>query len=207
MVQELTKMFNDTILPVEVINEKEFMIDITGIAKSKGKKISEWVEGKRTKELLKLKVDKSTFKGNLIQTKQGKGGYTKIHNSMLISFARFISVEFEDWCDETIYQILTESKDKEIAKLKAEKKLCTIRDDGTTSTRGLAQRTKYTEAEIKTCFKELGGIKQEIRDTLFWSVKDPLKGIIVKDSEFGSPYFDYTRAIMILDQFYSEEEE
>ena len=33
-VAELTKVFNDVVLPIKVINEKEFMVDISGRSKT-----------------------------------------------------------------------------------------------------------------------------------------------------------------------------
>ncbi len=88
-MEELTKVFNNTVLPIEVINKKEFLVDVSGIAKSYGKNLSDW----QTKEteyirLLEkdLKLENPNFKRTLISTKQGRGGFTKIHNSMLISY-------------------------------------------------------------------------------------------------------------------------
>ena len=203
-MKELTQVFNGTLLKVEAINDKEFMVDVSGIAKAYGKSIAKWKDTDRFKELAKIR--KSTFKGNLTETRQGNGGYTKIHNSMLVSFARFISAEFEVWCDDFIYDYLTADKDAEIKKLKAEKKLATLRDDGTTSVRGIAQRSEYTEKQIRVFAESLGLIKKEIKDTLYWKVQDEKNGLVSADSEFGTPYFDLDRMVGLLAQEYAEDE-
>jgi len=136
-MQELTKVFNGIPLKIEMIDDREFMVDITSIAASYGKNITEWSESKRVmqkiavldewgieyseldkmskKELLEFK---KTLKGksNLpqyrgsIDTIAGANGYSKIHNRLLIDFARFISIEFDIWCDKMIFDILTGKK-------------------------------------------------------------------------------------------------
>jgi len=104
-------------------------------------------------------------------------------------------------------QKLLDAKDKEIAKLLAEKKKATLRDDGTTSVRGIAQRTNYTEKQIRDFAVSLGLIQKEIKDTLFWKIKDDKNGLVVSTSEYSTPYFDLKRMTSLLDQEYGDTEE
>ena len=204
-MRELTQVFNDTLLNVESINEKEFMIDVSGIAKSHGKNITNWKESKRMKETLTKLEELGFSNSTLIKTEHGSG--TMIHSKLLINFARFISVDFEMWCDEFILNYLTKSnkaKDIEIARLKAEKKLCMVTEDGYSSARGIAQRSRFSEHQVKTLAKDLGLVKQEIKDILFWRVIDEKKGLVRPDIN-KTPYYDVERFTDLLDQAYPEE--
>lgn len=116
-MEELTKVFKGIDIKVDVIDDRNMMFDISGIANKFGKNITEWKNSKRNKEIIKL-LEKSN---NLKETDLIKriGHTTKIHNKMLINFARFISPEFEVAADEIIYDILT--GDKKLADTELEK--------------------------------------------------------------------------------------
>jgi hypothetical protein len=109
-MQELTKVFKDVTIPVEVIDEKNIYFNITGIAKKYGKNITDWKKSKRILELAK-QLEKSNGSAS-IKTEKKKGSLeeTKIHRSLLMNFARFISVEFEIEADKILYDILTGEK-------------------------------------------------------------------------------------------------
>jgi len=204
-MQELTKVFNGTILPIDMINDREFMVDISGIAKANGKNIGDWRDSKRMQKIFKLK--EKSFNLKQAELLHQVGHSTIIHSSLLVNFARFISVEFEDWCDNTIMDILTGNYRKEINQLKAEKKLAMLRDDGTTSVRGISQRTRFSEKQIRTFAQSLELVKPKIRDTLFWVVADQHDGLVTAETEFSTPYFSLERMTHLLDQAYPLDEE
>jgi len=199
-MNELIKVFDDAVLPIEVINEKEFMVNVSGIANKYGKRFKDWKDSARVSELLKIRENSH----NLKQTELIliSGNTQKVHNSMLVSFARFISPEFEVWCDDTIYEILTESKDKEIKRLKEERKLCMVDANGYSSIRGIAQRSDYTESQIQRFFVKLGAIEDSIRPTKYWYMKDDNNGLLMSRGEFQTPYIKLDKAIRLLDQYY-----
>ena len=195
-MKELVKVFNGAVLPVEVINEKEFMIDVSGVLTKYNKQFSKWSDSKRVKETLKKR--KFSVSEPILKI----GNTRKIHSSLLISFARFISLDFEIWCDDTIYEMLVASKDDEIKRLKNERKLCIIDSDGYSSIRGIAQRTDYTESQIQEFFVKLGAIEASIRPTKYWHMKDNYNGLLKSKGEFQTPYIKFDKAIDLLNQYY-----
>lgn len=52
MNKELLKVFDNTVLPIEVINEKEFMINVSGITKKYGKNFTDWKNSKGINEYI-----------------------------------------------------------------------------------------------------------------------------------------------------------
>jgi len=200
-MKELVKVFNEAVLPIEVINEKEFMIDVSGIAKSHGKNFTHWRKSKGVKEYLSALQKCNAVKRTLINTTIV--GKTLIHNSLLIIFARWISPEFAIWCDNIIYEMLTASKEEEIKLLKSEKKLCMIDSDGYSSIRGIAQRTDYTESQIQEFFVKLGAIEDSIRPTRYWHMKNDCNGLLKTRGEFQTPYIKFDSAINLLKQYYN----
>lgn len=69
-----------------------------------GKSFKEWRSGKRVSEYIK-KTEKSV---SLNEDKLifSSGQTVKIHNKLLVSFTRYLSVDFEIWCDNFIYDYL-----------------------------------------------------------------------------------------------------
>lgn len=199
-MNELIKVFDNAVLPIQVINEKEFMIDVSGIANSHGKRFKEWKDSARVSALLKIREKSSNLKQSELILISGNS--QKVHNTMLISFARFISAEFEIWCDDTIYEILTESKDREIKRLREERKLCMIDSDGYSSIRGIAQRTDYSESQIQQFFVKLGSIEDSIRPTKYWYMKDDMDGLLKSKGNFQTPYIHFNKAVNLLGQYY-----
>ena len=55
----------------------------------------------------------------LIRTKRGRYGGTWLHPDLMVCFARFISLEFEIWCDQTIKALLIDGKDWQGARSEA----------------------------------------------------------------------------------------
>ena len=48
---------------------------------------------------------------DLIRARRGRYGGTWLHPDLMVCFARFISLEFEIWCDQTIKALLIDGKD------------------------------------------------------------------------------------------------
>jgi len=112
-MKELIKVFNGAELNIEMINETEFMIDVSGIMTKNNKRFSRWEEVNLN--YIKLVQKRTNLnKTDLIRV---VGHTTKIHNKLLVNFARYISDDFAVWCDDFIYKYLTEEKTKYISKL------------------------------------------------------------------------------------------
>jgi hypothetical protein len=100
-------------------NKVQFNIDgyinATFIAKKYGKQASKWLDNDDTKNYIKAISSRLLIEQNqLVIVKVGApstGGGTWIHPKLGVYFARWISVEFELWCDEQIEQILKEQRD------------------------------------------------------------------------------------------------
>ncbi len=107
-MQELTKVFHGIDIPVEYIDEENMWFDVSGVAHKHGKKITDWNNAKRTKEIVK-EVEKSLSLGEHKLIKK-VGQNTKIHRSLFVNFARFISVEFEIAADKIMMDILLGKK-------------------------------------------------------------------------------------------------
>jgi len=105
----------------------------------------------------------------------------------------FISIEKE-------YQKqLISKKDEEIAKIKATQKLCLLTPDGFTSCRGLAQRTAFSEKEIRDFAEKTGLIKSKIKSTLFWEVSSD--DLIVQAGPNGTPYYNLEAMEDVMNQY------
>jgi len=200
-MKELTKVFDGVELPIELITEENYMIDVSGVASKYGKNIGEWINGRRVQELLDikakrlfksisldetedLKVDFSSFKKSLVQIGIGRYGKSRIHKSMLIPFARFISPEFEDWCDVMIEDILTGTlSDKyqcemQSALAETRKFNVYVKPDGKyTSARGLIQNSpelseNHDDKSIKELLALKGFIEPYYTQSKKWRVTD-----------------------------------
>ena len=107
-MKELSKIFNGVNIPVEIVDEENIWFDVSEINNANGRRINEWKESKRVKEALKLHEKSCNIKRSLIDTEiRGKNF---IHRKMLVSYARFISTEFEVKADEMIMEILLGEK-------------------------------------------------------------------------------------------------
>lgn len=56
---------------------------------------------------------------DLIRARRGRYGGTWLHPDLMVCFARFISLEFEIWCDQTIKALLIDGKDWQGARSEA----------------------------------------------------------------------------------------
>jgi len=102
-MQELTKVFNGQPLRIEMIDEDkmEFWVDISGITKEHGKFIKDYEKRDRFKEM--LKYGEKSVSDVLLKS----GHSVKIHSSILINFASWLSIEFEVWANDFVFSYLT----------------------------------------------------------------------------------------------------
>ena len=107
-MKELTRVFSGISIPVEIIDDKNMYFNISGIANKFGKNITEWKNSRRVKELLSRLEKSNSLNLNFIDERLH--GVTKIHNTLLINFARFISVDFEIASNEILMDILLGNK-------------------------------------------------------------------------------------------------
>lgn len=134
-MKELTKVFNNTQIPIEVIDKDNMYFTVTAIAHKHNKNLTAWKSGKRVKELVSILKKNSMIKGSLIDT--DNLGRTKIHNSLFINFARFISVDFEIASNKILMDILT-----------GETSLCEKRE------RELLDRIQFKDNQLQIAHKE-----------------------------------------------------
>jgi len=175
----ITKVFNGEPLPIEVINDREFMIDVSGVINAYNKEHGTYKRFSRWKDDAVGYIDAVRAGTNLKQDKLifESGNVKKIHNKLLISFARYLSDEFAVWCDNTIYDILLGLKDDQIEKLTNEKHVCNIyfkNGKNYTSCRGLVQHTgiEYDEKTIKQNLFTMGYIEPYYKRTKHWRVTE-----------------------------------
>jgi len=146
-MKELTKIFNGSELNIEMINDIEFMINVSGVANKYGKKFSEFENRKSFKEYLSI-VEKSLPLNTTLINKEIHNK-TMIHNKILIEFARWLNVEFAVWCDDFIYSYLTEEKTKYISQLEEQ---CNIQN----------VKLEQKQFQLETSQKELLTAKRKI---------------------------------------------
>ena len=72
-------------------------------------KLDNWKRSPKTKEYIKA-LESSVNLTELIKTENGNG--TWIHEKLVLSLARYISVDFEIWCDNMIAELLREGEVK-----------------------------------------------------------------------------------------------
>ena len=95
-----------------MITDDEFYIDVSGISREYGKDFRDWVENPKVSEMIKLRSEARGLNESELVLRIGNT--QKIHNKLLVSFARFISVKFEIWADDMIYDLLTGKKQLEL---------------------------------------------------------------------------------------------
>jgi len=181
-MKELTKVFDGNELRVDMINDKEFYIDVTGIARKYGKDFRDWSNSKRVSDTIK-KWEKSqslSVTEMIIKT----GNARKIHNKLLMSFARWISIDFEIFADNMVYDIITGNlADKyqcEMQEALTKSRQCNVYVQGEnkfTSCRGLLQNvpelaSKYDEKSIKDLLFAKGLIEPVYKQVKTWRVTD-----------------------------------
>lgn len=150
------------------------------------------------------------------QNRNGSGGSNKIDYIITVDMAKelamlsktakgreirkyFIKVEKE------FQQQLLIEKDVEIAKMKEEKKLCILTPEGFSSCRGIAQRSKYSEKQVRDFAEKHKLIESKVKATLYWNVitSEPL----VEEGPKGTPYYNLEAMVDVMDQYYNYGEE
>ena len=115
MKNEIVKVYNDGSMELNV----EFkVIDGEVYAKANSmcepKQLENWKNSVNTKRYLEALKNKDSLKSReLILSKRGGeelGGGTWIHEKLILNLARYVSVEFELWCDEIIAELIRERK-------------------------------------------------------------------------------------------------
>ena len=91
----------------------------TVVAKLFGKEVRHWLELPCTKQYIKVVIselhsaENPLFQQNqLVKVRRGStqnGGGTWLHPELVVKFARWLSVEFELWCDKQIKEIIQQS--------------------------------------------------------------------------------------------------
>lgn len=75
----------------------------TEVAKGFNRRLDHFLDNKETQEyLLALSIRYNTRKSRYLKSKRGKNGGTWFHPKLAVKFARWLSVDFEIWCDEQI---------------------------------------------------------------------------------------------------------
>ncbi|SNU79535.1 KilA-N domain-containing protein [Neisseria zoodegmatis] len=108
---------------------REAWFNATEIAEYHGKRLDKFFERRRNQDYIRAIAAKHGFLNTpktgdlktpfnpadcpeLIQTKRGRhNGGTWLHPDLMVCFARFISLEFEIWADQTIKALLIDGKD------------------------------------------------------------------------------------------------
>lgn len=114
---------------IDLHASRDAWFNATEIAEAHGKRLDNFFALKRTQDYL-MALEKQANNGEtlpvlnpldsrdlkslakrypaFIKTRRGKYGGTWLHPDLMVCFARWISIEFEVWCDQTIKHLLTE---------------------------------------------------------------------------------------------------
>ena len=75
------------------------------------KKLENWKASQNTKRYIKALENNNSLKSSeFIMSEEGRGGGTWIHEELILSLARYISVEFELWIYEQISTLIREGE-------------------------------------------------------------------------------------------------
>jgi hypothetical protein len=81
------------------------MVNATEMAKPFDKRPAKWLELPSTTEFLS-QLQTIRKSDSLIQTLEGRGGGTWMHEDVAIEFARWLSLAFAIWCNDRIKELL-----------------------------------------------------------------------------------------------------
>jgi hypothetical protein len=192
--------------------ENGLWLNATQVAKTYGKRMDNYFrdDAEYIEELTRLSSLKMSDLKRIVIGK-GKMQGTYLHPKLVMSFARWCNPRFAIACDEFITQSLiseqlaiTKEKDKEIERLKAEKKLCNIYDGKWSTARGLVQHTStsYSETEIKDFMYSMGLIEPVHKVTRFWKTTEKgLKSGLVKSDSLNTPIYEMEKTIEYMNSF------
>ena len=116
---------------IDLHASRDAWFNATEIAEAHGKEVYEWLRLSETKRyiaaLCRLETDKEAelkpgksriyTTASFVKTRRGKYGGTWLHPDLMVCFARWISIEFAIWCDQTIKRLLTERPAWQTARL------------------------------------------------------------------------------------------
>lgn len=72
------------------------------------KQLENWKASPNTKRYIKALKNNSLKSSEFIKSEEGRNGGTWIQEKLILSLARYISIEFEIWCDEQIATLIRE---------------------------------------------------------------------------------------------------
>ena len=110
-MKELVKVFNGVNIPIEMENDN-IWFDVSNINKEQKVNFSNWKNNKQTKKL--LSYNKSILNLNRPLIDDEVLGKNFIHKKMFISYARFVSVEFESKADDIVFDVITGSHQSQL---------------------------------------------------------------------------------------------
>jgi len=103
----------------------------------------------------------------------------------------------------TINRLELAKKDAQIKRIKSEKKLCLLSEDGYSSCRGVAQRSEFTERQVRDFAEKTGLIESEVKASLSWNAVG--SELVVRDDVNGTPYYNLKAMSSLLDQYHNPE--
>ncbi|WP_314776921.1 KilA-N domain-containing protein [Cardiobacterium hominis] len=168
---------------IDLHANRDAWFNATEIAEAHGKEVYDWLRLSETKRyiaaLCRLETDKEAelkpgksriyTTASFVKTRRGKYGGTWLHPDLMVCFARWISIEFEVWCDQTIKRLLTERPAWQVAR--AESNICAqVMAEILQTTRAAAgkeTRAYHFSNEALLCNEALTGRREALpRDNL-----------------------------------------
>lgn len=104
-MKNMNKIFEYNGCPVTFCSGDNVMVNATEMAKLFGKRPAKWLELPSTKEFVST-LQTIRKSDSLIQTAEGKGGGTWMHEDVALEFARWLSPQFAIWCNDRIKELL-----------------------------------------------------------------------------------------------------
>lgn len=107
-MKEIVK-FNYNGNPIQFENGNSVMINATEMAKSFGKRTSDWLNNAYTKEFLNALTEtrKSVSPDfQAVRVVYGNNGGTWLHEDAALEFARWLSPKFAIWCNDRIKELI-----------------------------------------------------------------------------------------------------
>lgn len=89
--------------------DRDGWINATQVAKQHGKRLDHWLDNADTQRYINALSARLNTRnsGELIRTRRGRyQGGTWLHPKLAVKFARWLSVDFEIWCDEQIDSLI-----------------------------------------------------------------------------------------------------
>ena len=200
---------------IDLHANRDAWFNATEIAEAHGKRLDNFFALKRTQDYL-MALEKQANNGEtlpvlnpldsrdlkslakrhptFIKTRRGKYGGTWLHPDLMVCFARWISIEFEVWCDRTIRRLLTERPAWQTARLE-NKDAAKLMEEALKTTRaaqGKETKAHHYMAEHKLCNAILQGRFTGLnRDALLLEEQRQLTSILTTNAVLiasGKPY-------------------